>query len=113
MQYQVQSYTATIFCGLRPGYNGSPFPLVAAENIVRNYCDTNDIGVTFTPTTFIYKGGDEPGIIVGLVNYPRNPKPAVQIERHAKALARALKDGLGQERVSIVFPDQTVMIGDK
>jgi hypothetical protein len=56
--------------------------------------------------------GWEDGYIVGLINYPRFPKDQEDIRKYAFTLAKLLKDKLEQKRVSIVFPDKTVMLED-
>jgi hypothetical protein len=67
--------------------------------------------VTVTRTLFVYKGGSEPGAIVELINYPRFPLGPTAIRRLALSLAKRLKSSLRQIRVSVVFPDETVMLG--
>ena len=114
MQYQTTTYTANIYCGLRRGY-GPEGKLHTVEEVldsIQDYCSDVGFGVTVTPTVFVYKGGREPGVIVGLSNYPRNPIAAAQIEAHAKVIARFLREDFGQERVTIVFPDLTLTIGE-
>lgn len=115
MQYQTMTYTANIYCGLRRGYNpdGELHTIEELIESVQEYCDNVGYGVTVTPTVFVYKGGREPGAIVGLSNYPRNPSSAAQIEEHAKMIARFLREDFGQERVTIVFPDHSLTIGEK
>jgi hypothetical protein len=114
MQYQTMTYTANIYCGLRRGY-GPEGKLHTVEEVldsIQEWCDEGNDGVTVTPTIFVYEGGREPGVIVGLANYPRNPRSAAQIEERAKRIARFLREEFGQERVSIVFPDHSLMIGE-
>lgn len=52
-------------------------------------------------------------MIVKMVNYPRFPQTPEVIQKLAIELATVLKSALAQERVSIVFPTQTVMLGEK
>lgn len=68
--------------------------------------------VTVTETTFVYKGGWERGAIVGLINYPRFPKEESEIKELAIELARLMKERFGQKRMSIVFTDETIMLGN-
>jgi hypothetical protein len=107
----VPTYTATIYAGLRPGYFGRPRCFAAAVRIARIYADEVGLCVTVTRTTFVYTEGDEPGVIVGLINYPRFPSEPVDIRAHALALAERLQRGLSQHRVSVVLPNETVMVG--
>ena len=78
----------------------------------QEYCDNIKLGVTVTPTKFIYVGGHEMGAIIGVINYPRFPSTPEQIKSRAIELANIVKDEFKQHRVSIVFPDETVMIGE-
>jgi hypothetical protein len=68
--------------------------------------------VSVTDTTFIYTNGLEVGIAVGFINYPRFPdKDPTIIKNQALELAAILKSVLGQKRISVVFPDETIMLG--
>jgi len=53
-------------------------------------------------------GGEEDGVIVGLINYPRFPKSQDLIMAHATALGNTLLTVLGQQSFSIQTPDETV-----
>ena len=67
-------------------------------------------GLTVTPTTFIYKGGREIGAIVGIINYPRFPLKVKDLKLRIMVLARLLLIKLKQQRLSVVFPDQTILV---
>lgn len=79
-----------------------------ARETCRVYC--NDVGlcVTVTPTCYIYTGGEESGVIVGLINYPRFPSSADRIFERAFDLACGLRHALAQESFSIQTPQETV-----
>lgn len=80
----------------------------AAREVCRDFCDDVGFCVTVTPTTYVYTGGQEAGVIVGLINYPRFPRSPAEIQSRALALALKLKDELGQESFSIQYPDTTI-----
>lgn len=82
----------------------------AALTICRGYCDQIGLCVTVTPTTYVYTGGEEAGVVVGLINYPRFPSSSYEIFANAEALALRLIDELGQQSASIQAPDRTVWI---
>ena len=111
--HEAKTYWANIYVGTKEGYDGSVSPISDVIKMVREYTDKVGLGVTITPTYFAYTGGDEPGAIVGLINYPRFPSTNEQIKSHALSLAAILKEQLKQQRVSIVFPDKTIIIGEK
>lgn len=81
------------------------------ERACQEYVDKVGLCVTVTPTMYIYTGGKEKGTIVGLINYPRFPFPPQTIRRHALAIAKILKKKFKQKRVSVEFPDTTIMLG--
>lgn len=79
-----------------------------ARQACREYCLAVGLCVTIEPLEFIYTGGEEAGIRVGLINYPRFPSDPPQIKEKATALAGLLKTRLCQHSYSIVTPDETV-----
>ena len=66
--------------------------------------------VTVTPTHFRYVDGEEPGVIIGWINYPRFPREPEEIKERAFNLAKHLMMMLNQERMSITTPDETYML---
>lgn len=72
------------------------------------FCDRVGLCVTVTPTTYVYTDGREPGIIVGLINYPRYPSTADWLLRTAIQLANFLRDELQQKSYSVVAPTKTI-----
>ena len=106
-----KSFNVQIWVGLRREYSN----IVHAIDDVRKICDEyieNVSGdcVTITPTEFRYLDGSEPGVIVGFINYPRFPRTEAEITRRALELAKMLKEGLGQLRVSVTAPEKTYML---
>ena len=81
-----------------------------AKSIAREFCDQVGLCVTVTKTSYVYTGGEESGVIVGLINYPRFPKESAVIELNASLLAERLVKGLGQQSYSIQTPDETKWI---
>ena len=108
----VHTWQAQIFCGLRKGYEVCS-PCQSIEkiySICRRYVHQNKWCVTVTPTKFIYTGGDEDGAIIGIIQYPRFPKSYILLKERVIELAEILRIELGQYRVSIVFPEETIML---
>jgi hypothetical protein len=110
----VPTGTATIYAGFRVGRTADPNPrfhsLQDAFGICQAYCDVAGLCVTITPTNFVYTKGGEPGVSVGLINYPRFPSSMEKIKDHALKLGELLRVGLEQMVVSVVFPDETILI---
>ena len=112
---KVGTFNAIIYVELRAKYKSHSHTIrySLAFDFIQEYCDRVGLCVTVTETTFIYTKGREPGIIVGLINYPRFPKDPEDIKNIALDLANKLKHYCNQNRVSIVFPDETIMLGAK
>jgi hypothetical protein len=80
---------------------------IKAHAICREYCDSVGFCVSVTPTSYVYTGGDEIGVIVGLINYPRFPSTADEMFNHAKSLGIQLMHQLGQDSFTIETPVET------
>jgi hypothetical protein len=97
---EVTSYPVSIFIAAPS--------IFEAETICRNYCDEVGLCVTVTETNYCFTGGEEAGVIVGLINYPRFPAEPAAIWDRAEALATRLCDRLCQQSYTIQAPDKTV-----
>lgn len=106
----VPTFTATIYVGLRHRASGEVTPRTVAVAAIQDYVDAVGLCATITDTQFVYTDGGEPGIVVGLINYPRFPSTPQQIKEHALAIAKILLDCCRQLKVSVVMPHETVMI---
>ncbi len=107
----VATYTATIYVGLKHT-GGVTHWFWEVTTLCQEYVNRVGLCVSVTHTNFVYTNGFEPGAAVGLINYPRFPSTPKEIREKALELAELLRVKLGQQRVSIVFPDETVMLGD-
>jgi hypothetical protein len=95
-----------------PTYNVAVYvagPHAEAERICREYVLTG-LCVTVEPVEFIYTGGQERGVRVGLINYPRFPAEPAEIFAKAEDLAMRLIEGMHQHSASIVATDKTVWL---
>lgn len=84
-------------------------PQAEAEGICRRFC-LEGLCVTVAPVEFIYTGGQERGVRVGLINYPRFPSTPEAIFAKAERLAEELIEGMHQHSASIVASDRTVWL---
>jgi hypothetical protein len=96
---EAMSYPVSIF--IAGSYEG-------AHNACQAYCRDVGLCVTVTPTSYVYTGGQEGGVIVGLINYPRFPSEAADIFARACDLAEYLRRMLRQESYTVQAPDKTV-----
>lgn len=107
---QIKSYNIQIWVGLRKGYSDEVHSLEDVRVICDSFVNEVKDCVTITPTEFRYVDGNEPGVIVGYINYPRFPRTPVEMGERALQLATALMVGLHQNRVSVVDPEWTYML---
>jgi hypothetical protein len=96
---RADTFTAQIYIG------GS---LEQAKQVCREYCAEVGFCVTVEPVSFIYTGGEEVGVRVGMINYPRFPRTPHEIMGHAETLAERLRVRLCQGSFSIVTPTETL-----
>ena len=110
--FVVPTFTAQIYVGAKVRETGETLSLSIAAQVCQEYVDAVGLCVSITPCEFVYSGGRESGVNIGLIHYPRFPSGAATIRAHALELASRLRIALKQQRASIVMPDETVMIGD-
>lgn len=79
----------------------------AACMICRRFC-MEGLCVTVQPAEYIYTGGAESGVVVGLINYPRFPTTEPALMNTAQRLGEALMEGLFQQSFSVIGPTETV-----
>lgn len=89
---------------------GEYHPAVAA---CQEFCDTVGLCVTITPTTYVYTGGREAGVIVGLESYPRFPSTPSALRDTAIRLALHLRSALNQRNVMVVTPTESVWLPEE
>jgi Fe-S-cluster-containing hydrogenase component 2 len=105
-----KTFTASIHVGLKIRETGEIQSVDEAKEICQNYCNEVGLCVSFTPTKYIYTNGEEPGVIVGLINYPRFPLPKQKNLSRALTLASLLMHSLSQMKVCVVCKDKTYML---
>jgi len=99
-----------IHCGLKEGYDGPQHTIEEAYAICQSYCDENPIGLSISPTKFIYHKGAEDGFVVTLINYPRFPKSHNTLKDKSVELGTILLKAFKQERLSIEGQMFTLML---
>lgn len=78
-----------------------------AKIVCREYCDNVGFCVTVTPTEYVYSNGQESGVIIGLINYPRFPSDPITLMLHAREIGDLLLDRLRQQSYTIETPETT------
>lgn len=98
IEHRLSTFTATIFIA---------GDLTSARECCRRFC-MEGLCVTVEPIDFVYTGGAEAGVRIGLVNYPRFPSEPAKIVETTIRLANALRDDLCQHSWLIVTSTETV-----
>ena len=75
-----------------------------AKQVCREYCHRVGLCVTVAPTTYIYTGGEEAGVTVRLIKYPRFPTTNLQLNDTARELAELLVARLCQHSYTLESP---------
>lgn len=76
------------------------------------FCDHVGFCVTVARTNYVYTNGAEPGVVVGLINYPRFPLEPEDLLQAAESLAWHLVGVLEQRSCSIQTPTETYRYSD-
>lgn len=84
-----------------------------ARDICRQYCYKVDLCVNVTRNAFIYTGGEEEGVIVELINYPRFPSITDVVDAKAYELGIELKRQLCQDSFLLMTPKETIWSTDR
>ena len=87
--------------------------LETAYQVIRDFCYLNGSCFAITPCKYIYTGGEEDGFQVNLINYPRFPTTARNMQTQAEVLARRLMTAGNQRSCTIVNPEETTFIEQK
>ena len=87
--------------------------LVVARQALREYVRDNPLCVTLEATDYIYTGGLESGVRVGIINYPRFPCTRKELRLKAAKLAEYLRLRLCQESYTIQTPDNSVWVSSR
>lgn len=108
---KVKTFWARIYIGF---YNRdtkkNDGSLQRARKLCQEYVNAVSLCVTLTPTEYIYVHGQEKGVVVGLINYPRFPATNSEIKILALGLAEKLMLAFNQYKVTIVMPTETIML---
>lgn len=119
---RTETFRAEATFGLMKGYSSELIPLdefkatlreaqkqVARETKVK-------LSGKVTPCSIIFSGQDEESVSLSFIQYPKFPAPVEQLKDSIVRLVKILMEELDQNRVVIVFDDETLMLeveGDK
>lgn len=110
----VPFFEARIYIGSRRKYNGDAFSYADLRAFVGEFQSARDASkanpVRITPTAYVWQDYHEAGWEVAVINYPRHPKAETVLRHFAYELGIGLLNMFEQNRISIVFPDEIVML---
>jgi hypothetical protein len=106
-------FEARIYIGSRVKYNGPQFTFLELKESIglfqaNNGQDSNPVRIT--PTTFVWEKYEEDGWEIAIIDYPRVSKPHEKLREFSYNMAVHLLERFEQNRISIVFPDEIVML---
>lgn len=111
------SFNVSIWVGFRERYTNRVHHIEEVRGWLQKYCNETGFCVSLTETEYIYTHGPtsgcvghEPGCVVGIINYPRFPSDAAALRERAIVIAKGLLQLLNQGKVTIAFPDETLML---
>lgn len=84
--------------------------LQQAKQVCREYCFDTGFCITIEPVDYIYTGGEESGMRIGIINYPRFPSDKDNLYLKTAQLAQKLMNRLCQQSYSIVGVDRTTWV---
>lgn len=84
-----------------------------AQRVCRRMCMADPFCVTVRPVEYIYTGGQEAGVVVSIINYPRFPRTPEELRAKAFNITSALMVELCQESATIEMTNETVMVSNR
>lgn len=105
-----RSYSVRIFVGTQDGYSGNFTPVEYIKSRLQEFMDNAGGCVTVTETEFIYTGGNEKGVIIEIINYPRFGTSRKKLWKVAEVIASNLMIELNQYRVSMQDHRKVMML---
>lgn len=84
-----------------------------ALRCVRAFCANEGACFAIQPTEYVYTGGQESGVCVTLINYPRFPATPDDLNDKARRLAADLCVALFQQSYSIECPSTTEWVSHR
>ncbi len=110
----MKSYYADIYISMSPGYASEAYySKEYVEELIGEYVNEHMFAVNLQDTKFIYPGGSEDGLKIGLIQYPRFPATEETILQNAIKLAEHLMSKLNQFRCTVQTSDQVFLLENK
>lgn len=105
------TYTAKVHVGCYDTERDFTRPVAEVKAECQEFVEERGLCVNVSETFYQYgsdgEGGNEPGAVVELIQYPRFPKTEVSIANKALKLAEILMERMNQKRCSVITTDKT------
>ncbi len=109
----LKSYNVQVWCGLKERDTEVLHTIEEVNAICQKFVDEVGECVSVTPTEFIYTKGNENGVVIGFIQYPRFPRKKKQIKKRAIQLGTMLIFELNQYKVTVTTPSKSYMLENK
>jgi hypothetical protein len=110
-----ETFYAKVVVGLQSGYQEKFIPVeLFKKTVFQIQKELNDIGITISvklsPCEILFLGQDEASISLEFINYPKFPMAEKEWKSSIITFIETLMIELEQNRVVIVFHDETIML---
>ena len=113
---QEESFHASAVFGLQKGYSSDmltmeEFREAVGQAQLKLKKETGILLSTkLTPCEIIFLGQEEPSVTMEFINYPKFPQKEKELRKGILLMAETMMERLQQNRVVVIFPNQTVML---
>ena len=110
------AFKADITIGLHKGYSDSLWSLnelkTSLNKAQKLLKESKEIllSAKVTLCDIVFLGQDEPSVTISFINYPKFPIEKESFKEGVEFIARTILDDLKQNRIVIVFDDETTML---
>jgi hypothetical protein len=106
------TYEVRLYLGSKEAYNGREFTFEELTKFIGQFQKDRDDAcpLRITQCSFVYEDYLEQGWEIGVINYPRFPRPEAELWRFMCKLAEKLLTHFNQNRISVISPTHTHMI---
>jgi hypothetical protein len=108
-----KTWQADIYIGRCIGYSDSEYDADLLKSVIAHFQKTHHTefcGVTVTELEYIVGDFRERGFKISVIQYPRFPKEEIFLEQWTMDLASHLLLKLQQNRLSVVYPNDTYLL---
>jgi hypothetical protein len=113
---QCKTFTASVTIGLCRGYSNKKLSQAEVKKALLNAQQKVNtdfkiaLSVKLTPCEILFLGQEEPSMELQFIQYPKFPREESDLKKAILALTKQMMTALEQNRVVIVFSDETIML---